>query len=163
MFQICLELADDQMRKERTEIDILESDIATIVQLSQAIPEFQNPHGAAEYHRRLDRVPHLILVAKMDNELIGFKVGYERDGYFYSWMGGVIPKFRKMGIAKALADKQEEWARQNGYDSITFKTRNQHKGMLLFALKNGFDIIGFKEKEVVATNRILLRKRLIKD
>jgi hypothetical protein len=32
--------------------------------------------------------------------------------------------------------------------------------MLIFALKNGFDIIGFREKDQVEANRILLRKAL---
>ena len=33
---------------------------------------------------------------------IGFKVGYERDGYFYSWMGGVLSDYRKKGVAQNL-------------------------------------------------------------
>ena len=139
---------------------INKGDIKTVVQLSTAIPEFLNPHGPEEYHRRLDDVPHLILVASVAEKPVGFKVGYERDSFFYSWMGGILPDFRRMGIAKALADRQEDWARAKGYDSVTFKTRNAHKGMLIFALKNGFDIVGFKEKETIATNRILLRKPL---
>ena len=75
-------------------------------------------------------------------------------------MGGILPDFRKKGIAKALADTQEKWAKKQGYTTITFKTRNHHKGMLIFALKNGFDMIGFNERETVETNRILLRKTL---
>ena len=141
-------------------IEITESDIETVVNLTDKIPEFINPRGANEYYRRLDGVPHLILVALINEKPGGFKVGYERDGYFYSWMGGVLPEFRKLGIAKKLADRQEAWATEQGYSSVTFKTRNQHKGMLIFALKNGFDIIGFKERESVEVNRILLRKKL---
>lgn len=141
-------------------ITFTESDIGTCVRLSQQIPEFDGPPPASEYHRRLNGVPHLILVAFDGDRPVAFKVGYERDGYFYSWMGGVLPAYRQRGLARQLADRQEAWARAAGYDSVTFKTRNQHKGMLVFALKNGFDIIGFREKESVATNRILLRKPL---
>ncbi|PHN05613.1 GNAT family N-acetyltransferase [Flavilitoribacter nigricans DSM 23189 = NBRC 102662] len=141
-------------------ITIVESDIDTCVRLSQLIPEFVGPPAAGEYHRRMDGVPHLLLVAFDDTRPVGFKAGYQRDGYFYSWMGGIIPEYRQLGLAAALAKRQEEWARAAGYDSITFKTRNQHKAMLIFALKNGFDIIGFREKETIATNRILLRKAL---
>jgi len=65
-----------------------------------------------------------------------------------------------MGIAQALADAQETWAKEQGYSTITFKTRNSHKAMLLFALKNGFNIIGFEAKETIAENRILLQKPL---
>lgn len=141
-------------------ITINQSNIETVVACSKKIPEFRDPPRKEQYEERLAGVPHLILIAKVGEEIAGFKVGYQREAYFYSWMGAVLPAYRKCGIAKKLAEAQEEWARQQGYDSITFKTRNQHKGMLIFALKNGFDIIGFKEKENTATNRILLRKVL---
>jgi len=139
---------------------IKEGTINQVVALSKTIPSFVGPPERAEYEKRLLGVPHLILVAYHEGQAAGFKVGYERSGYFYSWMGGVLPDFRRLGIAQALADYQEEWAKRNKYFSITFKTRNQHKAMLLFAIKNGFEIIDFEEKESVATNRIWLRKTL---
>lgn len=139
---------------------IREGDIQEVVNLSKEIPEFINPQGVEEYQKRLQNVPHLILIATKERQNIGFKVGYERDGEFYSWMGGVHPEFRKLGMAKALADAQADWAKRYGYSSITFKTRNQHKAMLVFALKNGFNIIGFKEREHIDVHRILLRKSL---
>lgn len=139
---------------------IKEGTIDQVIALSKAIPSFVGPPERAEYENRLLGVPHLILVAYYEGQAAGFKVGYERSNYFYSWMGGVLPDFRRLGIARALADYQEEWAKRNQYFSITFKTRNQHKAMLLFAIKNGFDIIDFEEKESVATNRIWLRKTL---
>lgn len=144
------------------EITIKEGSILEVVKLSNQIPEFQNPHGEAEYHKRLKALPHLILIAYCEGNPVGFKVGYDRNGFFYSWMGGVLPHFRKLGVAKKLANFQEAWATKQGYDSVTFKTRNSHKAMLIFALKNGFDIIGFKERETIETSRILLRKKLTK-
>ncbi len=144
-------------------LQIKEDKVETVVHLSQQIPEFNGPPNAAEYNRRLTGLPHSILVAYLDEQPAAFKVGYERDGSFYSWMGAVLPAYRQKGLAKALADAQEAWAKNAGYSSITFKTRNQHKGMLIFALKNGFNIIGFKEKEILAHHRILLRKQLIEE
>jgi predicted GNAT superfamily acetyltransferase len=105
-------------------------------------------------------VTHLILVAYAGDLPVAFKVGYQQEDYFYSWLGGVLPDYRRRGLAKRLAVRQESWARAHAYTSITFKTRNQHKNMLIFALRNGFDIIGFREKETIAANRILLRKAL---
>lgn len=134
--------------------------IKTVVDLSQMIEEFIDPHDTTEYEKRLKDVPHCILVAYVEQEPVGFKVGYERAGYFYSWMGGVRRDWRQKGVAKALADRQEEWARQQGYTSVTFKTRNRLKPMLLFALRNGFDIIGIQEREDIRENRIILRKEL---
>lgn len=139
---------------------IKEGKIERVVALSQQIPEFVNPHGAEVYYKRLSHVTHLILVAYIADKPVGFKVGYERDGYFYSWMGGVLPDHRRMGIAQALAEAQEAWAMQQGYPSVTFKTRNSHKAMLLFALQNNFDIIGVEEGDLVRDFRIILRKQL---
>lgn len=141
-------------------IEIQITDIAMAVALSNKIPEFINPAGQEIYEQRLTGVPHLIIVAYVDGKPAGFKVGYEKEGYFYSWMGGVVPAFRRLKIAKQLASFQEKWAKKQGYRRIVFKTRNQHKGMLIFALKNGFNIIGFTEKASIQTNRILLQKDL---
>ncbi len=134
--------------------------IQTVVDLSKQIEEFNDPHTYEEYEKRLTAVPHIILVAYVGNEPVGFKVAYERDGLFYSWMGGVLKNWRRKGLAKALADRQEAWARQQGYPSVTFKTRNRLKGMLLFALGNGFDIIDVEPKDNIGEYRILLRKDL---
>lgn len=139
---------------------IKEGDIETVVMLSQQIPEFINPHGAEVYYKRISNVPHSVLIAYVADKAVGFKVGYERDGYFYSWMGGVLPDHRRMGIAQALAAAQEAWAMQQGYTSVTFRTRNSHKAMLLFALQNNFDIIGVEERDLVQDFRIILRKQL---
>lgn len=136
------------------------SDIATVVQLSQQIPELENPYPAAEYQRRFREVPHLLLVAYEDDRAMGFKAGYEREGYFYSWMGGVHPDFRRKGVALALAEAQEAWARKQGYSSVTFKTRNRLKAMLCFALQRGFNITQIDPQEEIGEYRIWLKKEL---
>ena len=96
-------------------ISIRKGEISVVVELSRNIPEFINPNDEREYNRRLTNVPHLILIAYVEEKPVGFKVGYERDESFYSWMGGVLPDFRRLRIAKLLATKQENWAKQNGY------------------------------------------------
>lgn len=141
---------------------IREGSITEAVAIAKQIPEFVNPHPIAEYEKRLNGVKHLILIAYVDERLIGFKVGYEReqDGSFYSWMGGVLSQIRRSGVAWQLAIAQEEWAKKNGYTKIVFKTRNRLKAMLLFALKNGFHIIAVEARETVEENRITLIKYL---
>ncbi|MBK8702874.1 MAG: GNAT family N-acetyltransferase [Saprospiraceae bacterium] len=135
------------------------ADIETIMQLSASIPEFDAPYPAAEFHRRLSATPHLILVAYADAQPAGFKVGYARSStVFYSWMGGVLPAFRRLGVAATLADAQEDWARQNGFATIELKTRNRYKAMLCFALNRGFDITGIEIKDSILEMRIFLQK-----
>lgn len=148
------------MQKKAFSFTIKEDKIETVVQISQQIPEFSGPPEATEYYHRLDGVSHLILVAYDGDRPVGFKVGYEREKDFYSWMGAILPEYRQKGIAKALAQTQEEWVLDQGISILTFKTRNQHKSMLIFALKNGFNIIGFKEKDKIEESRILLQKKL---
>lgn len=141
-------------------INIKEGSIEMVVEISQKIEEFDHPHPAEEYQKRLQGIPHLILIAYVDDEAAGFKVGYEREDYFYSWMGAVLKEYRRKGVAKALADQQEQWARQRGYPSVTFKTRNRLKAMLIFSLRNGFQIIDLEKRTDIGESRILLRKDL---
>lgn len=141
---------------------IREASIEEVVQLSTQIPEFIAPHGVTEYQERLTRVPSLVLVAYNGKDPVGFKVGYERekDGSFYSWMGAILPNYRSQGVAKLLANHQETWAVSRGYQCIRFKTRNRLKAMLLFSLKNGFNIVGIEQKPTVEEHRIILEKEL---
>ena len=151
------------MKSKLFTLKIKEDTIDNVYQLALEIPEFSDAqYSFTEYEKRLSNVEHLTLIAYNLNEPVGFKAGYKReeDGSFYSWMGGVIPEARQKNVAQALAEHQEKWARENGYTSVKMKTRNRNSGMLLFALKNGFEIIGVEHKRDIADNRIWLEKKL---
>ncbi len=138
--------------------------IAECVAISNQIPEFSNGNYEEKtYEERLFNTRFLILVALDQETPVGFKVGYERDadGSFYTWLGGVLPAYRKLHIAQRLADQQEEWAIKEGFNAIVLKTRNRFKAMLVFALKNGFCIEKVEPKENIENYRIVLRKKLI--
>ena len=139
---------------------IEENKIGDVAHVLKLIPEFTDVPSLPNLHKRIDHVPHLILTAHSDNLTIGCKVGYEREGRFYSWIGAVLPEYRKNGIATALADHQEEWARKQGYSSIWMKTRNCFPGMLIMAIGRGFKIIGFEPREEIGQHRIVLQKSL---
>ena len=144
------------------DIIIRKGTIDEVVLLSKAINEFDNPYDSSVYEKRLKSRDFLILVAECQNQLLGFKVGYNKfqDGSFYTWMGGVVKEFRRTGVAKALANYQEAYAIKNGYNSIVLKTRNRHKSMLLFAINSGFEIIEVLTMESVEEQRIILKKQL---
>lgn len=144
------------------EFHIREGNIIQVVKISNQIPEFNQPHQTKEYEKRLGSTKHLILVAFDGEKPVGFKVGYqkENDGSFYSWMGGILPNYRKQGLARLLADHQEVWAKDQGYVKIKMKTRNRLKPMLFFALNNGFKITAVKPGPDIEENRILLEKWL---
>jgi len=149
------------MAEGKQEIVIREGSIPEVLSLSLAIPEFEQPYGGDVYAERLKGKPYLILVAVFGGKLVGFKVGYAWDKkVFYSWMGGVLPAFRRNGVAGILADVQAEWARKSGFTKLFFKTRNKHVDMIRFGLKKGFSITEVIKKDVKEEYRIVMEKDL---
>ena len=134
--------------------------IEEVIHVANKIPEFNNPYPIEEYHKRL-KVKHLILIAFIDEEPVGFKIGYEIDtDCFYSWLGGILPKFRKLKIASELINVQEKWAKENHYNRIEIKTRNYFKGMLLLSIKHDYHIICVESRKDIQQNRITLSKEI---
>jgi predicted GNAT superfamily acetyltransferase len=83
----------------------------------------------------------LTLVAQIDDEIIGFKMGYAIDDtIFYSWLGGVDETYRGQNIAVTLMTLQHDWCRANGYKIVRTKTLNRWRNMLILNIKQGFEI-----------------------
>ena len=84
----------------------------------------------------------IIVLTYFENSPVGFKIGYRyNETTFYSWVGGVLPDFRRKGIAQKLAKKQEELVKVKGYKKLRTKSMNRFKPMLILNIKNGFDIV----------------------
>ncbi|MBK8202802.1 MAG: GNAT family N-acetyltransferase [Bdellovibrionales bacterium] len=102
---------------------------------------------------------HLV-TALVDNQAVGFKLGYEQDSQeFYSWLGGVVPEFRGIGIASDLMKSQHDWCRKQGYKRVQTKTQNHFREMFILNLKHGFEVIGCHESNGGGF-KIVLEKRL---
>ena len=142
-------------------IHIREGSLQECVDLSFKIPEFSSPYKIEEYKKRCAG-KYLALIAEIDNQPVGFKIGYDRfkNGSFYSWMGGVLLRFRRMGVAYSLANFQEKWADENGFSSIILKTRQKHDEMIVFSLNRGFIIT--EETQIIPAEetRIWMEKSL---
>ena len=112
-----------------------------LVDLSVSLFENKPNH---EYFSALKHKPALMLLAKnSDNTLIACKIGYQySDDVFYSWIGGVHPKFRKHGIAQYLMQMQHEWCLNNHFRLIRTKTLINNSIMYALNVKNGFSVIG---------------------
>ena len=149
--------SDMLMKKD---LKIVEGTIKQAVEISKKIPELEKPYDLSEYEKRLKDKIHLILIAYWKEMPAGFKVGYQIDDHFYSWMGGVIPEFRQKKIARELAIYQQNWVKEKDIRIIKMRTRNKHKTMLLFALSNGFYITGLEKHSNSEESRILLDKEL---
>ncbi|AML56098.1 Protein export cytoplasm protein SecA ATPase RNA helicase [Serratia rubidaea] len=135
--------------------------LAEIQQLYQHIPEFNAAHRLQDLQLRIGDAMHYARIAELDGQPAGFKLGYQTgDDTFYSWLGGVLPAFRRRGVAGRLLEEQERWARTQGFRRLTVKTRNQFRGMLMLLIARHYRIITLEKKGEVADYRLLLEKTL---
>lgn len=137
-------------------ITILPCDAEVIASLEANIPEFDHPHSLEAIVARLAGRRTLLLKATFDGADAGYKAGYEdQPGTFYSWVGGVLPDYRRHAIAQRLLEHQEAWCVQQGYRWIRVSSENRFRAMLMMLLKNGYDIDSLDMR-----GRIGFRKRL---
>jgi GNAT superfamily N-acetyltransferase len=148
--------------KNLPSLQLREASLSELLWLHERIGEFPGKASLSFYEERLRHRLYIALVALWDGELAGFKVGYQSElpETFYSWMGGVRPEFRRKGIASALAEEQERWAKAQGFTSIFFKTRNRFPGMIQFGIERGFKVVDLLSKGGVEDYRIVMRKNL---
>lgn len=142
-------------------IAIRNGTIDEAVRVSQHIPEFENPYHAETYKTQLNARYHIILIAMRKNTPVGFKVGYALEPHvFYSWMGGVIPAYRRNGVAKTLSEQMQAVLLEKGFTTLRIKTRNNHRYMLQMLVSEGFNIVGMEIKEDIAHHSIIFEKPL---
>ena len=96
---------------------------------------------------------------------VGFKVGYEEaQRVFYSWIGGVLPSHRSLGIARALMNHQHQALSAMGYQEVRTKTCHRFESMLRLNIKFGFERFrpeNFEELSEYDQKAIYLRKPLL--
>lgn len=146
-------------------IQVRQGTVDELHQVMLKLPEFRNPYSLDILTGRLQKNSLILLAVDDQNEFVGFKCGYPsklNPKNFYSWLGGVLPDFRRQGIALELLLTMENWCRDNHYKRLEFKTLNEHRGMLIFALRNGFEIVDVRTSEKDDRKRIILQKNLSK-
>lgn len=109
-----------------------------------------------------EREDLLILEAVVDGDPVGFKIGYRESRYtFYSAKGGIMPGFRRRGIAIALLGEMMRIATERGYRHLAFDTfPNLHPGMTILALDQGFQLIKSDFNSAYREYRLRFEKRL---
>ncbi len=140
---------------------VREGSIDELIALAEQIPEFKDLYPKEEFEKRLLQNNSSILIAEEEGFSVGFKCGYPLNtNEYYSWMGGVMPRYRNQGIALLLLREMENRIKSKEYKYLSFKTLNEHKAMLIFALKNGFEIIEVVSSSKDSKPRIWLKKQL---
>ena len=142
-------------------IDLVgEEELPTIVELYNMI---FRPHRDVESFRRRFRGRYNIiqLLARIQDRPVGFFLGFElKPDVFFAWFYGVLPDFRRQGIASQLMDAVHSWAVQNDYESIRFECHNQHRPMLHLGIATGYDIVGIRWDPDRGDNLVIFEKVL---
>ena len=141
------------------EIEIRESRLPEDVEkLFQLIPEFAR-RSREEVTTRVGE-NYLLLLAVSNGEVVGFKLGYPlSSSIFYSWVGGVSPAVRKMGIARRLLQAQEAIVQSRGFTTIRVKSMDRFDSMRSLLTHSGYQLIGVEGHDPVS-RKIVFEKLL---
>lgn len=133
--------------------------IQQVIEVVHSIPEFERQTSEREYAKRLLNCRSLVLVAKVNEEVVGVKLGYEEnDEVFYSWIGGVKPEYRGNGVALSLMNYQEKWVVQNGFKRIRVNTYNKYAPMICMLVTNKYQLVGFEQHNDIQRNKLTFEK-----
>ena len=107
---------------------------------------------------RLAHMPALtVFAARKEDRLCGFKIGYAVTSHRYnSWLGGVDPGYRRLGIAAALMQQQHDWVFANGFEVIETEVLQLNHPMQQLNESAGFNAAGVRFDKPEA--RIIYRK-----
>lgn len=126
---------------------------------------FRPQRDAAFLRRRfLGRYNVLMLAATLDDNPVGFFIGFElKPNAFFAWLYGVLPDYRRAGVASQLMGAVHEWAKQQDYESIRFECHNQHRPMLHMAIAQGYDIVGLRWDPDRQQNLVIFERNLLSE
>lgn len=103
----------------------------------------------------------LQMIARVQEKPVGFFLGFElKPSTYFAWFYGILPDFRRNGIATQLMEAVHEWARQHHYQTIRGECHNNHRPLLHLSLMLGYDIVGLRWDADRGDNLIILEKTL---
>lgn len=143
-------------------IVIKEVDLEEALKVFSKIQEWDRPEaGTVEYcNKKIGNSNHIILAAYVDNENIGYLIGYDKNNSFYCWVAAVDKNYRRMGILTQMMDIFKNHAKQLGYKKITLKTLNNKREMLSYLVKNNWNFTDIIKNKNVILNEIIAEKQI---
>jgi GNAT superfamily N-acetyltransferase len=134
--------------------------VGRVLQMEQKV--FDPPLSEEIVSKELEgRKDILALFASSQGVYCGYKVGFQHSPeIFYSWIGGVVTSYRRLGIATRLMETQHTMVKAMGYKFVRTSTKNKYREMLLLNIKFGFDITGVQKKLRENDLSIVLEKEL---
>jgi GNAT superfamily N-acetyltransferase len=125
--------------------------------------QIYRPTKQAEFFRRrfLGRYNGLRLIAALDERPVGFFLGFElKPSVYFSWLFGVLPEFRRKGIASQLMDAVHIWVADHGYNWIRFECQNEHRPMLHLAIAREYNVVGIRWDPDLGSNLVIFEKEM---
>lgn len=144
-------------------IVIKEVSLEEALKVFPKIEEWDRPEaGTIEYcNKRIENLKHIILAAYVDNENVGYLIGYDKNNSFYCWVVAVDKNYRRMGILTQMMNIFENRAKQLGYNKVTLKTLNNKREMLSYLVKNKWNFTDVIKNENVTRNEIIAEKNIL--
>ncbi len=151
-------------RFKKIPMEIVDTTDVTADKIDTVAPIIERSFGQWDakwfYSKFNDHQKFFLVIAWVQGQAVAFKLGYERtEKKFHSWLGGVTPEFRGLGIAQDLMNHQHDWCKAQGYTKISTKTQNRFREMLVLNIKNGFNVVGI-DSDSPDGEKILLEKIL---
>jgi len=114
------------------------------------------------FERRMKgRCNVLNLIAEVDGRPVGFCTGFElKPNTWFNWLFGVLPDYRRAGIAAQLLEAEHAWAAERGYEFVRMECHNQHRPVLHLAIKHGFDVVGIRYDNDRHSNLVIFEKEI---
>ena len=105
------------------------------------------PYSLEQYKDKLKDKESVIFISRKNDEITGDSISFGRDNSFYIWILGVNEKHRGEGIGSSLLDKNEQFAQENGYESIFVKVYNVSEEMQKLLNQRGYQVAKIEESE----------------
>lgn len=145
-------------------IQVKEGIIEDVLPIHEQILEFDEMEVKKEvFEARYQNTNHIILIAYQDNVAIGYLIAYEASekNILYCWLAGVKKEYRNKGALTQMMAYLEKWMKDQNYQKLTIKTRNDKRQMLKFLVNRNFDIVKVEVMQNQKQNRIYLEKEVI--
>jgi GNAT superfamily N-acetyltransferase len=140
-------------------IDIVgQDDLPVIVDLYNQI--YRPAKDVDSFRRRFrGRYNVLRMIARIQDRPVGFFLGFElKPTTFFAWFYGVLPDFRRQGIASQLMDAVHEWSKDHEYESIRLECHNSARAMMHLAIEMNYIIAGIRWEPERADNLVIFEK-----
>ena len=137
-----------------------QEDLPVIVDLYNQI--YRPPRDVESFRRRFrGRYNDLRMIARIKDQPIGFFMGFElKPTTFFAWFYGVLPDFRRQGIATQLMEAVHEWSREQEYESVRLECHNSARSMLHLAIALGYIVAGIRWDPDRGDNLVIFEKTL---